>query len=81
MTKFTTLTCTYDFFFILKQLENASKVIRNCSGASDFTATWMVIVKWDKVSPYARFLRRVFFFWFKVFNPYVDEVFYNYTYT
>lgn len=71
MTKFTTLK--YDFFFFfLKQLENASKVIRNCSGASDFTATWMVIVKWDKVSPYARF-RRFFFF---VFNPYVDEVFY-----
>lgn len=47
-----------------QQLDNISALIRNCSGESSFQATWMLIVTWEKVSPYARY-----FFG----NPYTDE--------
>lgn len=36
-----------------EQLSNISDLIRNCSGESSFKATWMLIVTWERVSPYA----------------------------
>jgi len=47
-----------------EQLDNTTDRLKNCTGIDQFHATWMLVVTWERVSPFARF----FFF-----NPYVHE--------
>ena len=54
---------------ILQQLDNTSALLKNCSGLTEFNATWMLVVTWERVSPFARF--RSFL---SLFNPYTNEV-------
>ena len=53
-------------FALSQQLDNTTDRLKNCTGIDHFHATWMLVVTWERVSPFARFL---------IGNPYVEEVF------
>ena len=64
----------YKTFSRGEELARVNERINECANLSgSFTGTWMLVVTWQKVSPFARFTRG--FLWRRTtYNPYLDEV-------
>lgn len=59
----------------VQTLDHVTTLINECANLDgEFTATWMLVVTWEKISPYARFIRRFLWFFSSSYNPYLDEV-------